>query len=278
MILLREIWLLISNAGWTEILDILIVAFLIYRGLLLLRGTQVPQILLGIALFALLGLLAQVLHLQILGWFFTNFAPMIIVSVVVLFQPELRRILDEVGKIGYTRITRSHVRRQVYSSAIEELEKGVIELSRRRIGALIVIERETGLEHYASTGVSINGEISSYMLLSIFSPGSPLHDGAVIIRGNQIRAAACVLPLSSESYTKERLGTRHRAALGLSMETDALVIVVSEETGFISIAFQGELFRDIDVDTLRDTLARRLPAAKESKFAVGVAKQVEHSN
>ena len=182
----------------------------------------------------------------------------------MLFQPELRRILDQVGRIGHLGRPLSAFGEQLRSRSIAEAIRAVERLSARRTGALIAFEREVGLEDYAATGVRINGEVSSEFLQAIFFPNSPLHDGAVIIRGNQILAAGCLLPLPEEGTVRERLGTRHRAAIGLSLASDALIVVVSEETGSISVMENGAITRNLDADGLRRRLAGAIETVKAS--------------
>src|SRR5205807_5413369 len=183
----------------------------------------------------------------------------------VLFQPELRRILDQVGRIGHLGRPLSAFNQQLFNRSVQEAIRTAEKLAQRRVGALIVFEREVGLEDYAATGVRINGELSAEFLQSIFFPNSPLHDGAVIVRGDTILAAGCLLPLADEATVRERLGTRHRAAVGLSLASDALLLVVSEETGGISVVENGRITRNLDGDGLR----RRLSGGLEADGASG---------
>jgi diadenylate cyclase len=194
---------------------------------------------------------ATQLNLVLLSWLFKNATFFIVIAVIVMFQPELRRALDQLGRIGHIGRPLSRFNARQYNQAISESIRAAERLSAKHTGALIAFEREVGLEDYAATGVRINGEISAEMLQSIFYPNSPLHDGAVIVRGNRILAAGCLLPLPEEGSVRERLGTRHRAALGLSLASDALVLVVSEETGNISVIEEGNISRNLDPDNLR---------------------------
>jgi diadenylate cyclase len=244
----------IRHLGWAEVLDVVVVALVLYQLLRLLRGTQGTQVLVGLVLLAVVGVVANQLKLVLLGWLFTNAAFYILIAVIVMFQPELRRALDQVGRLGRLGgIGRpmSGYNPGLYNQAISEAIRAAERLSSRRQGALIAFERSVGLEDYAATGVRINGEISAEMLQSIFYPNSPLHDGAVIVRANKILAAGCLLPLPEEGMVRERLGTRHRAAVGLSLASDALVMVVSEETGSISVIEEGKITRNLDGDGLR---------------------------
>jgi diadenylate cyclase len=240
----------IHHLGWIELIDVLVVAFVLYQLLRLLRGTQGLQVLVGLVLLAVVGVIANQFNLVLLGWLFRNGIFFIVIAVLIMFQPELRRALDQVGRLG--RLGRPLTGNPgLHNLAISEAIRAAERLSSKRTGALIAFEREVGLEDYASTGVRINGEVSAEVLQSLFYPNSPLHDGAVIVRGNRILAAGCLLPLPEEGIVRERLGTRHRAAMGLSLASDALVVVVSEETGAISVIEEGKITRNLDGDGLR---------------------------
>ena len=260
--LFREVLVLVQNVGWVEIIDVAVVAFILYQLLRLVRGTQATQLLVGLVLLAVVGVVASVLNLLLLGWLFKNAAPFIVIGIIVLFQPELRRVLDQVGRIGHLANPLAVFSPQALGRAVPEAIRAAERLSARRTGALIAFEREVGLEDYAATGVRINGELSAEVLQSLFFPNSPLHDGAVIVRGNTILAAGCLLPLPEEGSVRERLGTRHRAAIGLSLASDALIIVVSEETGLISVVENGKISRGLNAEGLRARLTGALPAPK----------------
>ncbi len=253
---------ILVRVGFVEIIDVLLVAFIFYQFLRLFRGTQAIQLIVGLVVLVIVGVVATALKLVLLSWLFQNAAPFIVIAIVVLFQPELRRMLDQVGRIGHIGRPLAAFSEQQLNRAMLEVVRAAERLSARRTGALIAFEREVGLEDYAATGVRINGEVSSEFLQSIFFPNSPLHDGAVIIRGNQILAAGCLLPLPEEGTVRERLGTRHRAAIGLSLASDALVLVVSEETGIISVVENGRISRNLDPEALRRRLAGGTPALK----------------
>jgi diadenylate cyclase len=250
-----QLWLqlgeLVRHASPLEVIDVAVVAIVLYQLLRLLRGTQGIQILVGLVLLAVVGVVATQLNLILLSWLFRNATYFIIIAVIVMFQPELRRALDQLGRIGHIGRPLSRFNARQYNQAISEAIRAAERMSAKHTGALIAFEREVGLEDYATTGVRINGEVSAEMLQSIFYPNSPLHDGAVIVRGNRILAAGCLLPLPEEGTVRERLGTRHRAALGLSLASDALVLVVSEETGNISVIEEGNISRNLDPDNLR---------------------------
>jgi len=257
----------IHHLGWTEAIDVAVVALVLYQVLRLLRGTQGNQVLVGLILLAVIGAIANQFNLVLLGWLFRNATFFIIIAVIVMFQPELRRALDQVGRLsrlGGLGRPLSGFNPGQYNLAISEAIRAAERLSSKHQGALIAFERSVGLEDYAATGVRINGEISAEMLQSIFYPNSPLHDGAVIVRGNKIIAAGCLLPLPEEGIVRERLGTRHRAAVGLSLASDALVMVVSEETGSISVIEEGKITRNLDGDGLRRRVSPKV--AKSNGF------------
>lgn len=242
------------HIGPLEIIDVAVVAFILYQVLRLLRGTQGTQILVGLILLAVVGVVSTTLNLVLLSWLFNNATFYIVIAVIVMFQPELRRALDQLGRIGHLGRPLSRYDARQYNQAISEAIRAAERLSTKHTGALIAFERDVGLEDYAATGVRINGEVSAEMLQSIFYPNSPLHDGAVIVRGDRIVAAGCVLPLSDNFAAGDSLGTRHRAGLGLSEVTDALSVIVSEETGKISLASNGRLIRGMNGERLRRVL------------------------
>ena len=270
MNIITEFWQQLQEVahhiGLLELVDVAVVAFILYQLLRLLRGTQGIQILVGLILLAVVGIAATTLNLILLSWLFKNAAFFIVIAVIVMFQPELRRAFDQLGRIGHIGRPLSRFNTSQYNQAISEAIRATERLSMKKTGALIAFERDVGLEDYAATGVRINGEISAEMLQSIFYPNSPLHDGAVIVRGNRIIAAGCLLPLPEEGTVRERLGTRHRAALGLSLASDALVLVVSEETGGISVIEEGKITRNLDADSLRRRIALRVGSPNGNGF------------
>src|SRR6266567_356222 len=237
----------VRHLTWLEVVDVAVIAVVLYY-------------VLRLVVLALIGALATAFNLVLLSWLFRNGAFLLGIAIVVIFQPELRRAVDQLGRLGNLGRPLSGFSTPLYTQAISEAIRAAERLSARRTGALIAFERDVGLEDYAATGVRINGEISAEFLQSIFYPNSPLHDGAVIVRGNQIIAAGCLLPLPEEGAVRERLGTRHRAALGLSLASDALVLVVSEETGNISVIEEGKISRNLDPDSLRRRIALRVPS------------------
>lgn len=258
---------LIRQTGPIELLDVLVVATIIYQFLKLFRGTRATQLLVGIVLLAVLGVAAVSLNLILLSWLFKNAGPYLVFALLVLFQPELRRALDQFGRLGHLSRPLAGFSPQALTRSMSEAIRAAERLSARRTGALIAFEREVGLEDYAATGVRINGEVTAEFLQAIFFPNSPLHDGAVIIRGNLILAAGCLLPLPEEGQVRERLGTRHRAAVGLSQLSDAIVLVVSEETGQISVVEDGKIARGLDADALRRRLTGVTPRPRRQVSA-----------
>jgi diadenylate cyclase len=235
--------------GISDVIDVIATTILIYYVLLLIRGTRAVQILIGIlVMVALLGI-ANLLHLILLGTILRLIVVGAAVTIPIVFQPELRRALEQIGRGSMFRMDRSdgeRARGRPEDRAIAALARTASLLGRSRTGALMVIEQQTGLKEYCEGATMLHADISEELLLSIFGKVSPLHDGAVIVREGRIEAAGCFLPLAEQSLTNIRLGTRHRAALGLSEQTDAVVVVVSEESGAITIARGGKLSRPID--------------------------------
>ena len=259
---MNDIWTTIRNMGWNlthrlgiiDIIDILIVAVIIYELLLLTRHTRGSALLKGLFLLFVIVLLSNVLGLTSLNWILMSVLQNGALVLVILFQPEFRKALERMGR---SRIITKGNHRSMDDDAetiIEEIIQTVVDLSRRRVGALIVFERKTGLQDVVETGTQLNAEISAPLLENIFEPNTPLHNGAVVIRDDQIMAAACILPLAEASGVSRELGTRHRAAVGISENTDAAVLVISEETGIISLARDGALKRPLSTDELKEFL------------------------
>ncbi len=256
--------------GPTDLVDILATSILIYYFLLLIRGTRAVQILTGVVvLVALLGV-ANLLHLLLLGTILRLIVVGAAVTLPIVFQPELRRALEQLGRGGFFHLQDDQRTRRGDERVAAMLAKAAFLLARNRCGALIVIEQQTGLKEFAESGTMLHARVSAELLLSIFVPRSPLHDGAAIVRHDLIEAAGCVLPLGERSHSERRLGTRHRAALGLSEQTDAVIVVVSEENGAVSVSREGRLSRPIEDETrlfrllLASTRARRDLSAKRN--------------
>jgi diadenylate cyclase len=235
-----------------DLLDILLVAVLFYRLLILVKGTRSAQMYVGLLLIVMVGFVARWFDLIAVKWIVDSLKTVWLIAFVILFQPELRHALAQFGR---TRYFRSFLRGDTYG-VLGEIVRGAETLGQRRQGALIVMERNVGLRNFVETGTRIDAKVSAPLLETLFSPGSPLHDGAVIIREDTVIAAGCILPLSANPRTPAGLGTRHRAALGLSEESDAAVIVVSEQNGTISVAYRGTLQQRLDEGALRSELSR----------------------
>ncbi|MBO9608026.1 MAG: diadenylate cyclase CdaA [Paenibacillaceae bacterium] len=247
-----------------EIIDILIVSYVIYKLLLLLRGTRAIQLLKGIFVVVLAWVLSIAFNLNTLQWMMSQAFNFGVLAVIIIFQPELRRALEQLGR-GKLFTRQTNEEDQDVNRRIGEVMKTVGVLSRRKIGALIVFERETGLTDYIESGIRIGAEISSELLVNIFIPNTPLHDGAVIIRKGTLMAAGCYLPLSENPFISKELGTRHRAAIGMSEVSDAISVVVSEETGQVSLAINGLVVRDIKEESLISKLYDELKPKSKAK-------------
>lgn len=248
----------------TNMIDILLVALVIYGVFAFVRGTRAVQLLRGVIVFTLLiaVLSATVVQLTGLGWLIATILPALLVAIPVIFQPELRRALEQLGQTGrYIRF----FRRNESSYLITAIANACLRLSQRRYGALIVIEQDIGLQEYIDTGIVINAKPSPELLLTIFNKHTELHDGAVIVRGDRLEAAACVLPLSTRSLSDRQMGLRHRASLGISEVSDAIIVVVSEETGQVSIAHNGRIIRRQDPARLETILTAFLQNRQNSK-------------
>jgi diadenylate cyclase len=253
-----------TSTKLAQAVDILIVSVLIYRALLVIRGTRAAPMLGGLTVIAVVYFVAKPLGFVTLAWLIDNFLSSIILVVVVIFQDEIRRALTKVGVQPF----RFKNAKGFEDKLLEELVLAATKLGKSKIGALVVLQREVGLDEFLQEGVPIDAHLSRKLLYSIFVKESPLHDGAVIVDGDRIRAAGCVLPLSYNPDLDPNLGTRHRAALGLSERSDAVVLVVSEETGAISLICDGKLYRNLDPVALRETLDRLTKHTSTRKVAM----------
>jgi diadenylate cyclase len=236
--------------GIADILDVVIVSYIIYRILLVIRGTRATQMVLGLLLLLICGIVAQWFHLNALSLMISTLEAVWVLGFIIVFQPELRRGLAELGR---SRFFRFFIRSQE-QRIVEEIVRAIERLVAQKNGALVVLERETGLKSFVETGVRLEAVVSAELLSAIFTPKSPLHDGAVIVGQYIVKAAGCILPLTEQPVYDKELGTRHRAAIGLSEQTDALVIVVSEETQQVSLTYDGFLERNVSIETLRKRL------------------------
>jgi diadenylate cyclase len=253
--------------GWRDALDIAIVAVLIYELLFLIRGTRAVQMALSGAFLIGLFFVSRWLELETVNWVIRNLATYVVFMIIVLFQSDIRRAMAHFGRTPFVRFFE---RASSAEETVEELVVAATNLSARRIGALIVIERQIGLRNYIEGGIPLDATVTYDLLATIFQPASPLHDGATIVQGDRIAAAACFLPLSVNPRVSRDLGTRHRAALGLTEENDAVAIVVSEETGTVSLAIKGVLERGLSPEVLRTRLRALLGLRRARPSAGGV--------
>ena len=240
------------------IIDVAIVTFVIYKGILLIRGTRAVQLIKGLIVLLIASAVSERLGLGTLQWLLGKTWTMLFVALPIVFQPELRRALEQIGRGKFFAKSYKMLAKEDLERLVNEMVRAVQVLAKNNTGALLVIEKETGLNDYIDTGIRVDGVVSAEFLVSIFNPKAPLHDGAVIIRGDRVAAAGSFLPLSDNPNISKALGTRHRAALGLSEHTDAICIVVSEETGVVSVASDGQLARYLESDTLGQLLIDNL--------------------
>lgn len=248
-------WIL-SRLAWRDVFDIAVVTLVFFWFLVLIYQTRADQVLRGVVLLVVAAaVLASSLQLTVLGWLVVHSVPVLLVAIPVIFQPELRKLLEQLGRtsriINHPLATLSP---PTADFAVDQIVLACERLARQSFGALIVIERRTGLQDYANSGRRLEATVSAELLESIFYKNSALHDGAVILEGNRVIAAKCVLPLSDNVGSNAQMGTRHRAAIGITEETDAIAVVVSEESGRISVANNGKLFRNLTGDSLRRIL------------------------
>jgi len=252
---------ILRHLRWQDFLDIFLVAVILYRVLLIIKGTKAIQILIGLGILLILFLFSGYIGLYAMDWLIHSLWAQIVLALVILFQPEIRRTLAQMGE---TRFLPSLTSAEELKS-LEEIVRASIALANRKIGALIAIERETNLKDFVGLGTPLDAKVSHELLLSIFHPTSPIHDGAIIIKGNRVIAAGCFLPLTLSAELSKAVGTRHRAGIGLSEETDAVVIIISEETGTISTVVSGKLERNVDMGSLRDFLTETFASPKGKK-------------
>ena len=256
------------NFGLRSAIDVVVVAVVFYQFYMLIKRTRAVQLVKGVMVLLAVSLLAKYFELITISWLLDKLLQMFVIAIPVVFQPELRKALEQLGRGSFFTRHPSLPGVDNLEQVAEELVRCSQVLSKNRIGALIVLERKTGVQDFVETGIKIDGVVSSEFLVNIFIPNTPLHDGAVIIRGDRVAAAGCFLPLSENPYIQKELGTRHRAALGLTEITDALVIVVSEETGAISVGIDGALTRIMDEKMLRELLLRELEIKNISSSAI----------
>lgn len=267
------VWNVFNRPTIADILDIFIVAYLLYRLLMLTRETRASAVLKGLAMLVLATFISDLLGLTALNWVLRTVMNNGAVVIVILFQPELRKALEQIGK-GTLRSVSPAANLEESENVVQEIVNCLLTLSRRRVGALIVIEQRIGLKDVTETGTPLNSQISAALLENIFEPNTPLHDGAVVIRGTRIMAAACILSLSEGKGISRELGTRHRAALGVTETTDAISLIVSEETGIISMARNGRLTRHMDRAALEELLTSLYGQKETSLWATLMEKTI----
>ena len=262
----------VPHLTWTAMLDIVVVAVIIYQLLVFIKGTRAVQMALGLALIVVFFYFSRWIALETVSWMVTNILPYFVFVIIVIFQHEIRRALVRFGQAplfgGFSTINRNEF--------YDEIVLAVKTLATNQTGALIVIERDIGLKTYIESGIALDAALSYDLLVSIFNPSVPLHDGAVIIQNRRIAAGACFLPLTVKPRLSKELGTRHRAAIGVTEETDAVAIVVSEETGAISFAHDGEMERYLDPDTLRQRLRNAFERKTLATVPRTIAEPAEH--
>ncbi|GAB6158700.1 diadenylate cyclase CdaA [Desulfotomaculum varum] len=254
----------------TSILDILLVSYVFYRFMLIIQGTRAVQLIKGLVVLLVATTVSSWLHLYTVNWLLQQVMTALVVALPIVFQPELRRALETLGRGKFFSRTVNTLKEADRSRMINEVVRAMQVLTKNKMGALIIIERVTGLEEYIDTGIKIDGIVSAEFLVNIFIPKTPLHDGAVVIRDDRVTAAACFLPLSENPYISKELGTRHRAGIGITEVSDAVAVIVSEETGAISMAMDGKIDRMLDESTLKqklnDALEQKQPGSLGSIF------------
>ncbi|MBS5359482.1 diadenylate cyclase CdaA [Finegoldia magna] len=256
LVFLDKFFNMINTLRFLDIIDIVIVAVCIYKLYMMIKETRAEQLVKGLVIIFIFVKISDSLKLYTVNWVLENMMTALAIMIIVVFQPELRKILETIGRSNILTKSFADIRGEKVDKCVEEIVHAVFSLSRQRIGALIIFERSTGLGDVVETGTVLNSAISSELLINIFIPNTPLHDGAVVIKNDTIKAAACFLPLSTEQSISKELGTRHRAAIGMSEKSDCLALIVSEETGGISIAEHGKINRYVDEPTLTKILTK----------------------
>lgn len=253
VILENAIWNLFNRPTWIDFIDILLVTFIIYNIILIIKETSASALVIGILLLIVATIISNLIGMKSLSWFLDGVLNNGVIVMVILFKTEIRKAIEQIGLVAFKENYRkTNVSNEAF--IVENIARACVNLSKRRVGALIVFEQKMSINDIVQTGIFIDSEISSQIIENIFEPNTPLHDGAVIIRGNRIVAASCILSLSQNAKISKELGTRHRAALGITENSDAIALIVSEETGVISIAEKGNLHRHIDKEQLVEKL------------------------
>jgi len=251
----------LSQLRWQDLIDIIIVSYIIYKIFILVKGTRAARMLIGVGVLLALSLLSRFLELYTLDWLIQSFWTQIVIVLIILFQPEIRKALAQMGETPlFHRFSSAEEMK-----TIEEIVKASQSLANKKIGALIVFERDVSLAEYIEIGVPLDAKVTKELLMSIFHPTSPIHDGAVIIKGNKVLAAGCFLPIKLGADLSKTYGTRHKAALGITEETDAVAVIISEETGAISLAVHGQLESNLDMEKLRQRLTNLFTTERDRK-------------
>lgn len=272
--LLEQFQALVKTIGVLDVIDTGLVAYFLYRIYIMLKNTRAAALVKGLMVLAVFVIVSQWLHLHVIHWILEKAMTMMMVALPVVFQPELRRTLEQIGR-GRLFRKRVEVDEAELHDMIQAVADAAMIMSQRKIGALIVFERAVGLEERIETGVKVDGLVTDSLLLNIFEKDTPLHDGAVIIRGNRIIAASCLLPLTDARGLSQELGTRHRAAIGISEQSDAMVLVVSEETGTVSLTRNGEIYRYLRRDDVVDMLQSAIMAHHNMTIGQMVKEKIE---
>lgn len=263
---MQDLMEIIRNIGMRDIADMAIVAFVFYKLYMLIRETRAEQLIKGIVVLLLATQLSEWLQLHAINWILRNTMTVGLIALLIVFQPEMRRALEYIGRTKFLTKSIVDIEHEEINMMVEEIVEAAGSLSRQKIGALMVLEKDTGLNEVVETGTPINGKISRGLLINIFMPNTPLHDGAVVIRKSQILAAGCFLPLTESNNLSKDLGTRHRAGIGITERSDAIVAIVSEETGAISIAENGKLIRFLDANGLRTVLTNSFQSTENKQW------------
>ncbi len=256
---------IILNMKIFDLIDISIVAYIFYKIFMFIKDTRAEQVLKGIVFLLLATQLSSTFKLHTLYWLLVNTLQIGLLAAIIIFQPELRAGLEHIGRAQFNFFTKGNNTNEDLSKTIEEIVEALYSLSRQKIGALIIMERKTKISDIISTGTEIDGDVSRQLLINIFIPNTPLHDGAVVIRDSKVKAAACFLPLTQSKDLSKDLGTRHRAGVGVSEVSDCITLIVSEETGDVSIAKSGKLYRNISKERMTNILQNNLKGSTEEK-------------
>lgn len=265
--LLSDFFNIIFRITINDVVDILIVAYIFYKMFMFIKDTRAAQVLKGILFLLVATELSNIFNLHTLYWLLVNTLQFGVIAALIIFQPELRAGLEHIGRTQFNFFGKSgiNISEEALNKNIDEIVEALYSLSRQKIGALIIMERETKIGDIINTGTIIDGEVSRQLLINIFIPNTPLHDGAVVIRDNQIKAAACFLPLTQSKDLSKELGTRHRAAIGVSEVSDCISLIVSEETGDVSIAKSGKIYRGVSKERMSNILRSNLKITTNQK-------------